>query len=403
MSSSSTGSSTTTTITKTIEGHYWEPNRKSSALWPVAVGALGLLGLGLIHGIPVRHSIEDHIRSETTAKLSALGLPSTVGVDVTGRDVTLTNVPAGTDLTTLVNTVQGLEGVRVATASGGGSTAVTPSPSASPSVEASASVAPSPSDTASPSPSDTASPSPSAAAATPPTVSAAIKAGKIVLTGKVPSKDFADKLAADATAVFGAGNVDNQLTVDDTVGSDGLAALSTVIAALGKDSAATVALSGGAITLTGAVPSDDAKKAADAAAATVTGDVGKVTDQLTVASAPTSAPQSQLAALPQITFQTASASLTSAGYAAVKQAAAILKANPAVKVRIEGNTDDIGDSEINRELSVARAANVRTALRYLGIADDRMSYVGYGESRPKVANTSDAARAINRRVEFVVL
>jgi len=403
MSSSSTGSSTTTTITKTIEGHYWEPNRKSSALWPVAVGALGLLGLGLIHGIPVRHSIEDHIRSETTTKLSALGLPSTVGVDVTGRDVTLTNIPPGTDLATLVSTVEGLEGVRVATVSGSSAAPVTPSASASPSVEASASVAPSPSDTAAPSPSDTASASPSPAAATPPTVSAAINAGKVVLTGKVPSKDVADKLAADAAAVFGAGNVDNQLTVDDTVGPDGLAALGTVISALGKDSAATVALSGGAITLTGTVPSDDAKKAADAAAATVTGDVGKVTDQLTVASAPTSAPQAQLAALPQITFQTASASLTPAGYAAVKQAAAILKANPAVKVRIEGNTDDIGDSEINRELSVARAANVRTALRYLGIADDRMSYVGYGESRPKVANTSDAARAINRRVEFVVL
>jgi outer membrane protein OmpA-like peptidoglycan-associated protein len=236
-----------------------------------------------------------------------------------------------------------------------------------------------------------------------PSVSAAISGGKVVLTGKVPSKEVADALVKTAEATFGAGNVDNQLTVDATVSDTGIFALGGVLAALGKASSATAALDGGVLTLTGTVPGEDAKKAAVAAAATVTGDIGKVQDKLTVASAPTSGPQVQLLALPQITFQNASASLTSAGYAAVRQAAEILKANPNVKVRIEGHTDDNGDSEINRELSVARAANVRLTLRTLGIADDRMSYRGYGETRPKVANTSDANRAMNRRVEFVVL
>ena len=50
-----------------------------------------------------------------------------------------------------------------------------------------------------------------------------------------------------------------------------------------------------------------------------------------------------------------------------------------------------------------RAENVRHTLHGLGISHDRMSYIGYGESKPKVVNSSDANRAANRRVQFVVL
>jgi outer membrane protein OmpA-like peptidoglycan-associated protein len=138
-----------------------------------------------------------------------------------------------------------------------------------------------------------------------------------------------------------------------------------------------------------------------------------VTSQLTAGPAGTPAPaapaapraatQQRLNTLPQITFQTGTTRLTAAGLRAVRQAAAILRANPSIKVRIQGHTDDVGDATANLTLSTARAERVRAVLHQLGIAHERMSYIGYGESRPRLANSSDANRAVNRRVEFRVL
>jgi outer membrane protein OmpA-like peptidoglycan-associated protein len=152
----------------------------------------------------------------------------------------------------------------------------------------------------------------------------------------------------------------------------------------------------------------------------VVGDVAKVVDQLTVA-APSPSPspspspattagppsaaavQAQLNALPLILFPTASNSLTPEAQGIVKQAAEILKANPTIKVRLDGHTDDIGNRRVNDELSAGRAITVRDALVNLGIASDRVSYGYHGYADPKVSNRDDAARAQNRRVTFTVL
>lgn len=78
------------------------------------------------------------------------------------------------------------------------------------------------------------------------------------------------------------------------------------------------------------------------------------------------------------------------------------------EIRVEGHTCDlpIRSSEFpsNWELSTARATNV---IRYLinnkGFASERLSAAGYADSRALVANTSESNRAINRRVDIVVL
>jgi chemotaxis protein MotB len=77
-------------------------------------------------------------------------------------------------------------------------------------------------------------------------------------------------------------------------------------------------------------------------------------------------------------------------------------------VRIEGHTDDtpIRNSKFhsNWELSTARATEVIAYLQHdLHLPADRLSAAGYGEFRPRVANTSMAARAQNRRVDLVIL
>ena len=79
----------------------------------------------------------------------------------------------------------------------------------------------------------------------------------------------------------------------------------------------------------------------------------------------------------------------------------LLSANPALKLSIEGHTDDTGSAAHNRELSAARARSVLGALVGMGIDPARLSSTGYGQDRPVADNGSEAGRAQNRRVELV--
>jgi outer membrane protein OmpA-like peptidoglycan-associated protein len=69
---------------------------------------------------------------------------------------------------------------------------------------------------------------------------------------------------------------------------------------------------------------------------------------------------------------------------------------------IEGHTDADGPSDYNQRLSERRADAVRTILVNAGFGGDRARAVGHGETRPRVPNTTAAAKAQNRRVEIVV-
>jgi Outer membrane protein and related peptidoglycan-associated (lipo)proteins len=113
--------------------------------------------------------------------------------------------------------------------------------------------------------------------------------------------------------------------------------------------------------------------------------------------------QTQLTELPRITFETGNATLTPEGRTVVENVATILKSHPAVRVRIEGHTDSTGTPESNLVLSQARAETVRATLQSLGIASDRMTTAGFGDTRPLVPDNSPANQAVNRRVQFVVL
>lgn len=76
-------------------------------------------------------------------------------------------------------------------------------------------------------------------------------------------------------------------------------------------------------------------------------------------------------------------------------------------IRVEGHTDDQPPTgpfyADNWELSTARALAVLDALRARGIAPQRLSAAGYAGYQPLVPNTSDANRALNRRVDILIL
>jgi peptidoglycan-associated lipoprotein len=86
----------------------------------------------------------------------------------------------------------------------------------------------------------------------------------------------------------------------------------------------------------------------------------------------------------------------------LKDHAGWLKANPQVRVEIEGHCDDRGTSEYNLALGAKRAESVKRYLIDLGISPDRLSTISYGEELPMCKEPNEACWAKNRRAHFVV-
>lgn len=78
-----------------------------------------------------------------------------------------------------------------------------------------------------------------------------------------------------------------------------------------------------------------------------------------------------------------------------------LAANPSLKVRLEGNTDERGSREYNIALGERRAQSVRRALQLQGASESQLSTVSYGEERPAAEGSDEGAYSRNRRVEIL--
>ncbi|MDQ8037102.1 MAG: OmpA family protein [Pedobacter sp.] len=103
-----------------------------------------------------------------------------------------------------------------------------------------------------------------------------------------------------------------------------------------------------------------------------------------------------------VTFETNSSKLTLNGQRILDQVTDFLKSDNKVNLSIEGHTDARGSDAHNLKLSQARASSVRSYLVGKGIAADRLTAKGYGETRPVANNDTDAGREANRRVEMVI-
>ncbi|MGH7699594.1 MAG: OmpA family protein [Gemmatimonadales bacterium] len=101
-----------------------------------------------------------------------------------------------------------------------------------------------------------------------------------------------------------------------------------------------------------------------------------------------------------VNFATGRSILTRESLGVLDEVAASLVANPDVRIEIAGHTDNTGSDALNLRLSQARAAAVRHYLVSKGVALDRMTARGYGESEPVADNTTPQGRAENRRVEL---
>jgi outer membrane protein OmpA-like peptidoglycan-associated protein len=75
---------------------------------------------------------------------------------------------------------------------------------------------------------------------------------------------------------------------------------------------------------------------------------------------------------------------------------------PGTRIAVAGHTDDTGTDEINNKLSLKRAQAVYDLMIKTGVPANRMTVVGYGKTRPRFPNDSEANRLKNRRVEVVI-
>lgn len=107
-------------------------------------------------------------------------------------------------------------------------------------------------------------------------------------------------------------------------------------------------------------------------------------------------------ALHNILFDTGKATIKPESAAALAVIGDVLKSDAALKIEIQGHTDNVGVSQVNLKLSQDRAAAVKAHIvQNHGIAADRMTTTGLGDTKPLGDNKSEEGRAQNRRVELV--
>lgn len=105
----------------------------------------------------------------------------------------------------------------------------------------------------------------------------------------------------------------------------------------------------------------------------------------------------------RINFATDSAEITSEWIPLVQEFSDFLQENPQVKVEIIGHTDNVGREDENLDLSVRRALSVKKSLQEDGIASERLSFSGMGESAPVADNNTSEGRRLNRRIEVKLM
>lgn len=119
------------------------------------------------------------------------------------------------------------------------------------------------------------------------------------------------------------------------------------------------------------------------------------------APAPAPAPAPQKLSLEGVNFDYDQASLRPESQSKLDEAAATLNKWGNVNVEVAGHTDSMGGDDYNMDLSQQRAEAVRTYLIGKGVAAERLTAKGYGESQPVAGNDTDEGRFKNRRVELV--
>ena len=104
-----------------------------------------------------------------------------------------------------------------------------------------------------------------------------------------------------------------------------------------------------------------------------------------------------------ILFDVGKTDVRSEGQTNLKILSASLEKNPETNIIIIGHTDNTGTPAFNLDLSLKRASSVKNYLTTDGVDSTRVNVGGKGDSDPIGDNNTEAGRALNRRVEIIIL
>jgi OOP family OmpA-OmpF porin len=359
-----------TTTTTYTHGRAWLPWLLGAILVPLALAWLWLYPFG------GKDRVQDQLGDKANSALAMAGVVG-AGIKWDGTDATLCGITEGNE-DAARQAVQGVSGVG----------AVRVAPAGDPVC------------------------GPVGGGTTPTNLSFGENGGRLVLNGNVPSEEAWTELVTAATASAGGMMVVDQLTIQP--GTE-LAATPTELGNLAGTIATqpgnvNASWDGNTLTLTGAVPTEADKAAAEQAAATAV-PVATIDNQLTVdpnsagASGGGGQLQQQINALVQgapVTFEPDTANLTEQAGQTLQKVAPLIAAVQGVRLLIEGHVAAVSSPTDGLNLSQERAEAVKQRLAELGVPVDSITVEGRGDAEPAADNNTPEGQALNRRVEIIV-
>ena len=111
----------------------------------------------------------------------------------------------------------------------------------------------------------------------------------------------------------------------------------------------------------------------------------------------------QIVAEKKVQFERKSSTITPDSNVTLARIAKVLEDNKNIKIEIAGHTDSRGDKYLNKKISQDRATSVKIALIDLGIDENRLNAVGYGEDFPIAKDDENGLSEINRRADFNII
>jgi outer membrane protein OmpA-like peptidoglycan-associated protein len=236
------------------------------------------------------------------------------------------------------------------------------------------------------------------------------KGPTLLVAGNVPSDAAHQQILAAIHRKFGAEAVDDRLTFASGEPEDYVSAVTASLQALARMAGGSVELEDREIRLAGSAYYDTA---AVEIPDTLASDIpeGFTVAQKAVMVRQDDPPvtadrcrdllQAALKAS-QISFDGTKATLASDGLGVVDRVAAAVVRCPGTGVEIGAHSDNEGSASRNRDLTQARAETIAEYLVSAGIERERLTAVGYGETKPIADNGTEQGKAANRRIEFTV-
>lgn len=247
------------------------------------------------------------------------------------------------------------------------------------------------------------SPANSATAASPNSATGMARAGKVVIAGVVPDDATKAAMLARVQALYGAANVQDEITVGNvSTPANWSANVQKLISSdLQTVHRGQLKIDGTQIDLRGEVGNEAQRQQVASDMANALNPTFTIRNGLRIAAAP-----SQQGLLDKtladrtIEFEIGSSVLAPEGRAILDQMASALASMPGTRVAIIGHTDNTGDRRANVALSQARADAVKGYLVGKGIPAEQMDSSGVGPDQPVASNDTAEGRAKNRHIEF---